>query len=403
MNATGDTAAGDDAAMGYTAAEGLILTGQGSTSDITVKNDADATVFTVPTGTDDILFPDNAKAIWGAGSDLQVYHDASHSYIVDNGTGNLKIQGTQIDLLGSGETMATFVDDGAATLYYDDSAKIATASGGVAVTGDLTTTGTVEPAGDTASGDNAAIGYTSAEGLILTGQGSTSDVTIKNDADGDVIKIATGTTTVTMTADATVGDDLTLLSDSAVLGFGADTDTTLTHTDGSGLTLNSTNKLMFNDASQFIQGSSGTVLSLGATDEIDLTATAIDINGTTDLSGKVVHSYTSSVRMPSGTTGQRDGSPAVGDFRYNSTTNAFEGYAGSSPSWGSIGGGAGYFLGSGAATGDTTSGLTDIFRVNNAALASNTTIAASTNASATGPLTVNSSVTLTVTGTLVII
>ena len=160
---------------------------------------------------------------------------------------------------------------------------------------------------------------------------------------------------------------------------------------------------MFNDASQFIQVSSGTVLSLGATDEIDLTATAIDINGTTDLSGKVVHSYTSSVRMPSGTTGQRDGSPAVGDFRYNSTTNAFEGYAGSSPSWGSIGGGAGYFLGSGAATGDTTSGLTDIFRVNNAALASNTTIAASTNASATGPLTVNSSVTLTVTGTLVII
>ena len=403
LNATGDTAAGDDTAMGYTAAEGVILTGHGSTSDIPVKNAADATVFTVPTGTDDILFPDNAKAIWGAGSDLQVYHDASHSYIVDNGTGNLKIQGTQIDLLGSGETMATFVDDGAATLYYDDSAKIATASGGVAVTGDLTTTGTVEPAGDTAAGDNAAIGYTSAEGLILTGQGSTSDVTIKNDADGDVIKIATGTTTVTMTADATVGDDLTLLSDSAVLGFGADTDTTLTHTDGSGLTLNSTNKLMFNDASQFIQGSSGTVLSLGATDEIDLTATAIDINGTTDLSGKVVHSYTSSVRMPSGTTGQRDGSPAVGDFRYNSTTNAFEGYAGSSPSWGSIGGGAGYFLGSGAATGDTTSGLTDIFRVNNAALASNTTIAASTNASATGPLTVNSSVTLTVTGTLVII
>ena len=41
---------------------------------------------------------------------------------------------------------------------------------------------------------------------------------------------------------------------------------------------------MFNDASQFIQGSSATVLSLGATDEIDLTATAIDINGTVDMS-----------------------------------------------------------------------------------------------------------------------
>ena len=42
---------------------------------------------------------------------------------------------------------------------------------------------TFEPTADTAAGDNAAIGFTSAEGLILTGQGSTNDVTIKNDAD----------------------------------------------------------------------------------------------------------------------------------------------------------------------------------------------------------------------------
>ena len=86
--------------------------------------------------------------------------------------------------------------------------------------------------------------------------------------------------------DLTIADDLTFSSDSAVVTFGADGDTTLTHTDGTGLTLNSTNKLCFNDASQFVQGSSATVLSLGATDEIDLTATAIDINGTLDVSGQ---------------------------------------------------------------------------------------------------------------------
>ena len=86
-------------------------------------------------------------------------------------------------------------------------------------------------------------------------------------------------------ADLYVGDDTYLITDSAVLGFGADKDTTLTHTDGTGLTLNSTNKLCFNDASQFIQGSSGTVLSIGATDEIDLTATAVDLNGTLNVSG----------------------------------------------------------------------------------------------------------------------
>ena len=83
----------------------------------------------------------------------------------------------------------------------------------------------------------------------------------------------------------TVSNDLKLDSDSAEIGFGADNDTRLIHTDGSGLTLNGNNKLMFNDASQFIQGSSGTVLSLGATDEIDLTATALDLNGTVAISG----------------------------------------------------------------------------------------------------------------------
>ena len=48
-------------------------------------------------------------------------------------------------------------------------------------------------------------------------------------------------------ADVTLPDDLILGSDSAVLKFGADSDTTLTHTDGTGLTLNSTNKLAFQD------------------------------------------------------------------------------------------------------------------------------------------------------------
>ena len=90
IEATGDTSSGDNAAIGYTSAEGLILTGQGSTSDVTLKNDADTTVFTVPTGTDDILFPDSAKGMWGASSDLTVYHDGTNSYIT-NSEGALKI------------------------------------------------------------------------------------------------------------------------------------------------------------------------------------------------------------------------------------------------------------------------------------------------------------------------
>ena len=62
--------------------------------------------------------------------------------------------------------------------------------------------------------------------------------------------------------DAVIGDDLKLLSDSAVLSFGADSDTTLTHTDGTGLTLNSTNKLLFGDTGTYIHQSADGVLDL---------------------------------------------------------------------------------------------------------------------------------------------
>ncbi len=143
LEATTDTAAGDNAAIGYTAAEGLILTGQGSTSDITLKNDADATVFTVPTGTDDILFPDSAKAMFGAGSDLQIYHDGSNSYISDQGTNDLKVLATDFQLKNAAdnEFMMTAVTDGAVTMYHNNAAKIATTSSGVDVTGTVTSDG----------------------------------------------------------------------------------------------------------------------------------------------------------------------------------------------------------------------------------------------------------------------
>ena len=174
LEATGDTSTGDDAAIGYTSVEGLILTGQGSTSDITLKNDADGTVFTVPTGTDDILFPDSAMAMWGTSSDLQIYHDASDSYITDNGTGNLKIgSGNQVDILGTAETLATFVDDGAVSLYHNNGVKIATTATGAAITGTiLATTDT-----DTSNTGSVTLDFAANQNFILT---FTGNVTLDN-------------------------------------------------------------------------------------------------------------------------------------------------------------------------------------------------------------------------------
>jgi hypothetical protein len=76
---------------------------------------------------------------------------------------------------------------------------------------------TVEAGADTSAGDNAAMGYTAAEGLVLTGQGSTNDVTIKNDADAIVAKIATGTTNLDVIGNIS-GTDLTLSGDLTVNG-----------------------------------------------------------------------------------------------------------------------------------------------------------------------------------------
>ena len=91
------------------------------------------------------------------------------------------------------------LDDVVEMVVYDvfSVADTVAASTGGTFEGDVTTAGTFIATGDTAAGDGAAIGFTSAEGLILTGQGSTSDVTIKNDADATVFSIATGTTTGT--------------------------------------------------------------------------------------------------------------------------------------------------------------------------------------------------------------
>jgi len=94
--------------------------------------------------------------------------------------------------------------DGVLTFKDSDEATVEsnlTFNGSVlAVTGNVTTSGTVEPAGDVAAGDNAAIGYTSGEGLILIGQGSTNDITIKNDQDDPIIEVATGGSNIKITS-----------------------------------------------------------------------------------------------------------------------------------------------------------------------------------------------------------
>ncbi len=93
----------------------------------------------------DINFGDNDKAVFGAGSDLEIFHDGSNSFVKDNGTGVLALRtnGTSIVLQNEdgSETLASFTKNGASQLYHDNSSKFVTTSSGIDVTGTAVTDG----------------------------------------------------------------------------------------------------------------------------------------------------------------------------------------------------------------------------------------------------------------------
>jgi len=110
--------------------------------------------------------PDNAKIRVGTGTDLQLYHDGTHSYI-DNNKGALFIRNNVDDddnnniilQAKSGEYSIICDDDGAVTLYYDNVAKLATSSSGVAVSGTALTAKTTSATAN----DRAGAGFTLTE------------------------------------------------------------------------------------------------------------------------------------------------------------------------------------------------------------------------------------------------
>jgi hypothetical protein len=96
------------------------------------------------TMTGNLSFGDNDKAIFGAGSDLQIYHDGLHSYISDQGEGRLRLAASdkiQFYTADLSTKYAEFTASGAAELRYANATKFATTSTGVDITGTLTSDG----------------------------------------------------------------------------------------------------------------------------------------------------------------------------------------------------------------------------------------------------------------------
>ena len=135
---------------GATEGDQIVIVSHGSfeTSDTVSKASGGtfAAAMNYPGGavTGNVTFGDSNKILMGAGSDLEIFHDGSNSFIKDVGTGYLNIatDGSDIRLQKTtGEYMGKFVPDGTAELYYDNAKKLATTATGIDVTGAITVGG----------------------------------------------------------------------------------------------------------------------------------------------------------------------------------------------------------------------------------------------------------------------
>lgn len=127
----------------------------------------------IVTGADGISMQDNERLYVGSGDDLQIYHDGTHSRIVDSGTGSLVVQATDLIIQdgGSTEQMARFYKDAQVDLSYNGSTRLSTTSTGAKVWGDLAVTGAM-PSGTViqqrTTSSTSVLSWTNASGAFFT-------------------------------------------------------------------------------------------------------------------------------------------------------------------------------------------------------------------------------------------
>lgn len=160
----------------------------------------------------DIKLPDSGQAIFGAGSDLKIYHDGSNSYIDEAGTGsfNIRTDGLGISFVHTGGSvnMAQMTQFGV-TLHHNGNSKLATVAGGVNITGELEADSLdIDGVGDI-SGNLAVGGNTTVAGNeTITGNLTVNGTTVDINANADVSGTMAVGSTLGVTGVTTLGANL---------------------------------------------------------------------------------------------------------------------------------------------------------------------------------------------------
>jgi len=155
--------------------------------------DSGGTVIEVGTnpGTD-VTFADDRKAVFGAGSDLQIYHDgaSNHSIIEESGTGNFLLRGDNLVLQkgNGGKNYLKATTDAQVELYYDNAIKLATTSSGIDVTGNVVSDGLTV---DGAVNLNSAVTITSTSAALFFMESDTTDLNTRLRGNGGNFAIHT--------------------------------------------------------------------------------------------------------------------------------------------------------------------------------------------------------------------
>jgi phage gp45-like len=228
----------------------------------------------------DLFLADAATVKFGADQDVTLTHVPDTGLLL-NGSMQLQFNDASQNINAPSATVL----DINATDEVEINATLCDVNANLDVSGTYTGGGLMTVGGSVVIPDDGNIGSASdANAISISAAGKvTLTATTEASAIGTGCFVASGGASIAK--DLYVGDDLELDSDACKLGFGADSDVSLTHVPDTGLLLNSSRQLQFGDNGTYIHQSADGVLDLVADTEIEINATTIDMNGALDLSG----------------------------------------------------------------------------------------------------------------------